>query len=328
MATTTTAFLPAARNVAGSNGADGNGRGLRTERQITHEARHWLTQEIAYIYDAEFENVDIRAIDAAVSTARMYREPAGSRKQAPKDVPAYLASRYTIPLLTAAGERLLFQKMNFLKHLANRHRVALDSRHPNAEVVAEIRSFMEEADRVRNHLAECNLRLVVSIARRFAGGVFSFEELVSEGNMILMKAIEKFDYSRGYRFSTYATHSVQRHFYRQFRNARRRRTQEVACSHTHLSELAEVSGAPSESDQLSDAQVNEFLSQMDGELDEREHYILQERFGVGRSGDARTLQSLSKELRVSKERVRQLHHKALAKLRKALGRSFPELMTV
>lgn len=298
------------------------------EPQHRQETMRLLRQEIAFIHNVEFERMDVESVEQATRSTPLYRDPPATPQAIPTGLPAYLANLYTIPLLSAVGEQALFRKMNFLKYRANVLRSSLDPQEPHCQMTDEIQRLMDGAERVRNHIVECNLRLVVSIARRFADGRFSFEELVSEGNVILMKAIEKFDYSRGYRFSTYATHSVQRHFYRHFRNARRRKLREIAISDQHLGELAEETTKQSDPLELSNAQLGEILSQIDEQLDEREQYILQERFGIGPSGSARTLQSLSQELQVSKERVRQLHHKAIAKLRKGLDRLFPELMTL
>lgn len=286
-----------------------------------------LQEEVAYIHNVEFEHLDIESVEQSVHDSGIHREQPSSGTTIPTGLPAYLANLYTIPLLTAAGEAALFRKMNYLKYRANLCRVALDPDRSQRKLTQDLRRFLDAADRVRNQIAECNLRLVVSIARRFSSPQFSFEELVSEGNMILMKAIEKFDYSRGYRFSTYATHSVQRHFFRYFRTSKRRNTHEVAMTDEHLGDLSNDSGQDSGTLEISDAQVGEILAQLDEQLDEREQYIIQERFGIGPSGTARTLQSLSQELHVSKERVRQLHHKAIAKLRKGLDHMFPEMMT-
>ena len=74
-----------------------------------------------------------------------------------------------------------------------------------AQLIKDLRFNMRQAHRAKTEMVEANLRLVISIAKKYTNRGLSFLDLIQEGNMGLMKAVEKFEYRRGYKFSTYAT---------------------------------------------------------------------------------------------------------------------------
>jgi RNA polymerase primary sigma factor len=114
----------------------------------------------------------------------------------------YLREIGRVGLLAAKDETALAQAIE-VGNLAKR-RIADDGALP-AEERAALDSSIEAANRARQRLAEANLRLVVSVAKRYTGRGMSFLDLIQEGNIGLLKAVEKFDYTMGYKFSTYAT---------------------------------------------------------------------------------------------------------------------------
>src|SRR5438132_527934 len=108
----------------------------------------------------------------------------GSRRsRAPEALPAYLAGLYDIPLLSRAQERYLFRKMNYLKYRAHHLREVLDPSHCDAAQLDEIERLQHEALAVKNRIIQANLRLVVSIAKKYVGPTNNLFELVSDGNM-------------------------------------------------------------------------------------------------------------------------------------------------
>ena len=132
----------------------------------------------------------------------------------PSGMPAYLATLYDVPLLTREQEAHLFRKMNYLKYKARRLRDALDVSRPKSRLMKQIENLYDEAAAIKNQIISANLRLVVSIAKRYVGPAADFFDLVSDGNISLMRAAEKFDVSRGNRFSTYATWAIMKNFAR------------------------------------------------------------------------------------------------------------------
>jgi RNA polymerase primary sigma factor len=114
----------------------------------------------------------------------------------------YLREIGQVPLLTAEDEVALAQAI--LRGDEASRRLA-DDGNLAAEESAALEGQVQQGFRARRRLAEANLRLVVSVAKRYMGRGMSFLDLIQEGNIGLMKAVEKFDHTMGYKFSTYAT---------------------------------------------------------------------------------------------------------------------------
>ena len=132
----------------------------------------------------------------------------------PSGLPPYLASLYEMPLLTREQEAHLFRKYNYLKFKAAKLREQLDPAQPKSSLMDEIEELQQQAVAMKNEIARANLRLVVSIAKRHVTPDQNFFELVSDGNMSLLRAIEKFDFARGNKFSTYASWAIMKNFAR------------------------------------------------------------------------------------------------------------------
>ncbi len=106
-----------------------------------------------------------------------------------------------VPLLAPAEEILLAKNLERGRKAQRK----LAKQQFNEETERKLRRYVREGDRSRDHLIKANTRLVVSIAKKYMGQGVPFSDLIQEGNLGLMKAVEKFDYRRGYKFSTYAT---------------------------------------------------------------------------------------------------------------------------
>jgi RNA polymerase primary sigma factor len=115
----------------------------------------------------------------------------------------YLKQIGKVPLLTAGQEVELAKRIE--AGLFADHKLAEGSGMLRADQSIELEWVAEDGRRAKNHLLEANLRLVVSLARRYTGRGMLFLDLIQEGNLGLIRGVEKFDYTRGYKFSTYAT---------------------------------------------------------------------------------------------------------------------------
>jgi RNA polymerase primary sigma factor len=115
----------------------------------------------------------------------------------------YLKEMSRVPLLSVDEELNLAVRIE-KGRTAREEKIKLAGRQ-NATIRSKLDAIIEEGLHARDHLIKANTRLVVSIAKRFMGRGVAFLDLIQEGNLGLMKAVEKYDYTRGFRFSTYAT---------------------------------------------------------------------------------------------------------------------------
>ena len=239
------------------------------------------------------------------------------RTKPPKGLPPYLASLYEVPLLTREQEAHLFRKMNLLKALANRLRDSVDPTRAKTTDLDEIERLQEEALAVKNQLIRANLRLVVSIAKRHVGPSNNFFELVSDGNMSLIRAVEKFDFARGNKFSTYASWAIMKNFARTIPEENYRRDRFVT-GHEEMFEAAADNRADEHEYENALKRMQEAVKGMLGRLDDRERRIIISRYGLNGASE-QTLEQLGRELGITKERVRQIESRAQDKLRKFAG---------
>ena len=231
------------------------------------------------------------------------------------DIPLYLNRIGEIPLLSASQEFHLFRKMNYLKFKTSSLRQSLDPEAPKVSVMNRIERLYAEMVSVKNYLILCNLRLVVSIAKRHETQGCSFYDLISDGNMSLMRAVEKFDYGLGNKFSTYATWAINRNFSRSIPDEKKHLHRYYSGDADVLETRVDERSSCHQDERVyseSVAQISLFM----GCLDERERDIIERRFGLGKYECPQTLRQIGRELGVTKERVRQIENRALTKLRK------------
>ncbi len=152
-------------------------------------AREPDSDDEAFVYGDDDEDLPAAQVAAAGATADPVKD--------------YLKQIGKVPLLNAEQEVELAKRIEAglfaeEKLAADRSSLGLDGR-------ADLEWIAEDGGRAKNHLLEANLRLVVSLAKRYTGRGMLFLDLIQEGNLGLIRAVEKFDYTKGYKFSTYAT---------------------------------------------------------------------------------------------------------------------------
>ncbi len=233
----------------------------------------------------------------------------------PAGLPPYLASLYEVPLLTPQQEVHLFRKLNYLKYKASLLRQQLDPQSPRTALMDQIESLYSQIVATKNEIIRANLRLVVSIAKRHVGPNVNFFELVSDGNMSLIRAVEKFDFAKGYKFSTYASWAIMKNFARTIPESSRLRERYRSVPQEMFADTEDDRPNPQEMESAQDQRKIQ-VERMLGYLDPREQQIILRRFGLLQGQEPLTLKQVGKELGVTKERIRQLEARALDKLRK------------
>jgi len=233
----------------------------------------------------------------------------------PPGLPPYLASLYAIPLLSKDEEVYYFRKMNFLKFEATEARRQIDPARPRAKDMDRLERLIQDATDIKNFLIRSNLRLVVSIAKRHMKPNTSFFEMVSDGNMSLIRAIEKFDFTKGFKFSTYASWAIMKNYARS-----------IPAEHVQLDrfrtgneELFQNSSDPRAEylqAERTNARQRELIMSILDHLDPREREIIVFRYGLSDGAAPQTLEQVGVRFGVTKERIRQLEARALRKMRK------------
>jgi RNA polymerase primary sigma factor len=297
----------------------------------------------------------------------------GARRTVTGDlVRIYLREIGRVPLLTAQDEVDLAKAIEaglFAEEKLQRSRGSAEQ--CSSSLLADLAMLATDGMRAKQRLIEANLRLVVSIAKRYIGRGLVFLDLIQEGNLGLIRAVEKFDYTKGYKFSTYATwwirQAITRAIADQARTIRipvhmvetinkmariqrqlhqdlgREATPdeialEMGLSPERVAEIQRIAQEPvslqspigEEDSDLGDfiedadavvpmeaaafIMLQDQLEQVLDNLTIREQRIIQLRFGLT-DGHPRTLEEVGREFGVTRERIRQIESKTLAKLR-------------
>jgi RNA polymerase sigma factor (sigma-70 family) len=266
-------------------------------------------RKIRFIDDLLYHQADAdRAIADIVSQQELGVASAVIDTRVPRDLPPYLRDLYRTPLLSPARERALFLKFNFHKYQFVTARRRLEPEFATGRDLAVLEQHLRQITSTKNEILQANLRLVVSVARRHVRPNISLMELISEGNLILMRAVEGFDSHKGNRFSTYATLALMKGF--------AHAVPMLLSSHRGNVETEILASVPdSRQDHAIDQRLDrDQVQHLLARLSDRERKVLRAHYGLGTERSA-TFEQVGQQMGLSKQRVRQIEQTALAKLR-------------
>ena len=253
------------------------------------------------------------AIHTIADAGSLAEASADEALRVPRDLPAYLQDLYRTPLLSAAQERGLFLKFHFHKYQFVSARRRLEEPTACSRDLDVLEGHLRQATEVKNAIVRANLRLVVSVARKHLRPGLNLMELVSDGNLTLLRAVESFDIHKGNRFSTYATLALMKGFARsvplmQATAVRGQVDPQV------LLDVPDRAASAAADRWVQHEDVRQLLSR----LDDRERRVLLDHYGLSDGAAPATFEQVGQRLGLSKRRVRQIEQTALAKLRAAV----------
>jgi RNA polymerase primary sigma factor len=223
-------------------------------------------------------------------------------------------------VLTAAQERVIFMQFNYARYRMRRLQKALRGRAPDADEVRELLRWHGIASRLRDQIAETNLALVLAMAKRVRLGEGEFADLIGEGNMALMRSVDKFDCGRGFKFSTYACRAILKAFSRHGIKLAKHRQRFPVEFDPALEQGEGIRAVRAQDERQDVSELRQIVETNRADLSEVERAVVMHRFALegGDHGRPPTLAQVGRLIGLTKERVRQIQNTALEKLRIAL----------
>jgi len=287
---------------------------------------------LAHFLEAFVEYVDDPALHKRQAETTLFGSPAelvsptATRFVRPEPVVAQARSGARIPTLASEQERKLFLRYNYARMRVRELQDRFAEKVLTAQATRRLLAWGHRALDVRSTLAEANLPLVMAMAKRTRLASVDYNELISEGNMALLRSLEKFDCGRGYKFSTYACRAILKSFSRVAMRMSRYRGRFPTEFDPAIERSDHIERKREEvvTDCVDELKV--ILLRNLAELTDVERTVIRERFALQLSGSEsaapKTLEQVGLIIGVTKERVRQIQNKALKKIRTTLEEKF------
>jgi len=219
-------------------------------------------------------------------------------------------------LMKPAEERIMFLRFNYAKMRLLKLKASIEKNGLTRELAEDFLEWHRKFEHFREYLVRTNLALVLAMAKRTRLGDIDFAEIVSEGNMALLRAVDKFNVDRGFKFSTYACRAILKAFSRTSMKASKYKTRFPV---EFEPEYEKSDWADRRRDAVEEDCVDELKQIVDrnlAELSEVEQTVIRRRFNWQQEEESPlTLEEVGQIIGVTKERVRQIQNKALTKIR-------------
>jgi RNA polymerase sigma factor (sigma-70 family) len=232
-------------------------------------------------------------------------------------------------LMKGGEERLMFLRFNYSKLELSRIQRLIKKSGLTRKRAEEFLFWHRRFEHFREYLVRTNLALVLAMAKRTRLGDVDFAEIVSEGNMALIRAVDKFNVDRGFKFSTYACRAILKAFSRTALKASRHRTRFPV---EFEPEMEKSDWQDRRRDAVEEDCIDELKAIVDrnlADLSQVEETVIRRRFNWKQEDESPlTLEEVGQIIGVTKERVRQIQNKALAKIRSVMEEGVLRTKTV
>ncbi len=262
------------------------------------------------------QHTDEPVVGAKGGEQSVLREPIVLRQ--PTDIPTYLSDVFRQPMLPHAVVMDAFRRMNYLKAKAARLQARIDITTARAAELEKIESLLESAGIIRNQILQSHLRVVVHVARKHQHSGNDLFELISDGNLWMLRAVDTFDFSRGVKFSTYLTFVLMKNFARRLGGNSTRVDERLVITQNDLLDEIGESQEPSIPDAVDMLLMQGRLIDAMMKLPGRERDLLASHYGLEAGQSPMSLSQIAEQMGITKGRVRQLEVRALARLREML----------